>query len=137
VKKTFKLIKKREPFQAMKQKLRSMAVDNFKAVLYCTGEHLLLGMELDSNKPYSEIKMSNSWPSDIAIDEQQRRLYCATREGLLLFFDISQRPNPVLVHTMKLVKNPDLGGPFAKQIDFDQERNILFCRMSTGILYPV
>ena len=38
---------------------------------------------------------------------------------------------------MKLVKEPGLAGPFCKQMHFDQERNMLFCRMSTGILYIV
>jgi hypothetical protein len=35
------------------------------------------------------------------------------------------------------VKQPSLGGHFAKQIHLDQERNIIFCRMSSGLLYLV
>ena len=87
--KVFKMSVKRDALKAFKNKLRAMAIDSFKGVLYCTGEHMLLGLDLEANKTYSDIKMSNSWPSEMAIDEQQRRLYCATREGLLLFFDIS------------------------------------------------
>ncbi len=78
-------------------------------------------MDLNSTQTlFSKIKISNSQPSELQIDVESKRLYCATREGLLLIFDISVKGHLVLVHTKKLVKNPGaLNTPFVKQMMFD------------------
>jgi len=116
-----------------------MIIDTTKAVLYSSGDSLLLGIDLNSpTSLHSQLKISNSSPSELQIDEVSRRLYCGTREGLLLIFDISMKGHPLLVHTKKLVKTPGaLNAGFVKQMQFDQERRLLICRMSSGVIYFV
>lgn len=98
-----------------------MIIDTAHAVLYSSGEKLVLGMDLNAPQSlFSEVKISNSSPSELQIDEASRRLYCGTREGLLLIFDISSKGHPLLVHTKKLVKTPGaLNCGFVKQMQFD------------------
>ena len=116
-----------------------MVIDSNKAVLYSTGDQKLLhGLDLKKQSYYNHLKMSNSQPSELSIDEEANRLYCATREGLLLILDISSKDHPVLVHMMKMVINPsNLGTNFIKQMHFDIERHLLVCRMSSGVIYLV
>lgn len=52
----------------------------------------------------------------------------------MLILDCSQRGCLSLVHSMKLVKTPGSGG-FCKQLQLDLEKNLLLCRMSTGVIY--
>lgn len=135
--KSFKLIQKNDSVSTRK-KLKSMIIDVPKAVLYVTSEKLLLGWDLKNHNQYSVMKSSNSQLGQLEIDSFRRRLYVSTREGLLLILDITCGGYPVLVHTMKLVKNPGIVQPwYVKGMQFDVERNLLVCRMSSGVLYFV
>lgn len=58
--KTFKLMPKKEGIKAFKAKLRSLVIDVPRAVLYATGEMLMIGLDLESGNTCSEIKMANS-----------------------------------------------------------------------------
>jgi len=51
---------KKEGIKAFKAKLRSLVIDVPRAVLYATGEMLMIGLDLDSGNTCSEIKMANS-----------------------------------------------------------------------------
>lgn len=63
--KSFKLSQK-SSLKAHKTKLRSMIIDTTNAVLYSSGEKLVLGIDLNNPQPlYSEIKVSNSSPSEL------------------------------------------------------------------------
>ena len=42
-----------------------------------------------------------------------------------------------MLHMIRLVKNPQLGGDYAKQLDLDYERNILICRMKSSSIIAV
>lgn len=54
------LVQKKEPFRAFKSKLRSMIIDVPRAVLYATGEKLMIGLDLASGATCSELKMANT-----------------------------------------------------------------------------
>ena len=57
-----------------------MVIDSNKAVLYSTGDQKLLhGLDLKKQSYYNHLKMSNSQPSELSIDEEANRLYFATR----------------------------------------------------------
>ena len=130
------LVQKKEPFRAFKSKLRSMIIDVPRAVLYATGERLMIGLDLASGTTCSELKMANSQPSELEIDPSSKRLFVATREGLLLMFDISQQGTPVLINMVKCVLQPgSVGTSYIKEMFFDHERRQLICRMSSGIIY--
>jgi dTDP-4-dehydrorhamnose 3,5-epimerase-like enzyme len=105
--KVFRLVQKNNSISTQK-KLKSMIIDESKAVLYVTGEKLLLGWDLKEHSRYSVLKASNATLGQMEIDSQQRRLYVSTREGMLMILDITCGGYPVLVHMMKLVKNPGL-----------------------------
>lgn len=63
--KSFKLVQK-SSLKAHKTKLRSMIIDTTKAVLYSSGDSLLLGIDLTSpTSLHSQIKISNSSPSEL------------------------------------------------------------------------
>jgi len=55
-----------------------------------------------------------------------------------MILDITSGGYPVLVHMIKLVKNPGLPqAAYMKGMQLDQDRNMLLCRMSSGIIYFV
>ena len=116
-----------------------MAVDHSHGVLYSTGDKkLLYGLDIAKQTMYTQLKISNSQPSKLVIDEENQRIYLATREGLLMILDISSKDHPVLVHTIKMVLHPNsIGASFVKQMHLDTVGNILVCRMSSGIIYLV
>lgn len=111
-----------------------MAIDTQLAVVYTSGDKkLIFGLSLERKTQYSRLKLSNCEPGTITIDSDARRLYCASREGLLLILNIDQKEHLVLVHTLKLIKNPGLMAPiYGKQLYVDTRRNLLVCRMSKG-----
>ena len=57
-----------------------MAVDHSHGVLYSTGDKkLLYGLDIAKQTMYTQLKISNSQPSKLVIDEENQRLYLATR----------------------------------------------------------
>ena len=75
------------------------------------------------------IKTSNCQPLKLEIDVDLARLYCATKEGLVLLFDIKE-DYPIMIHSIKLVRTmpaSSIGSNFVKNLDLDNHRNILIC----------
>jgi hypothetical protein len=86
------------------KKVNSMIVDNYRDLLYSTGEEKLIHtLCLKSKKTYGFMKCSNCQPTQLEIAESTQRLYCATKEGLVLILNIS-KPNPVMIHAIRLVQ---------------------------------
>ena len=76
-----------------------MALDSQLSVVYTSGDKkLLFGLSLERKTQYSRLKLSNCEPGCIMVEADARRLYCATREGLLLVFGIETKEHLVLVH---------------------------------------
>jgi hypothetical protein len=51
------------------------------------------------------IKLANASPVCLQISEQSGKLYCSTKEGLLLIFDVN-KADPVMIHAVRLVMVP-------------------------------
>ena len=77
------------------------------------------------------LKCSNAIIDKILVDQKSKLLYCSTKEGLLLFIDISKK-QPVLCHSLKLVKVPETGRNYIKQMDHDILRHLLVLRMKNS-----
>lgn len=78
---------------------------------------------MNQSKVLSKLKTSNSKAICLALDSDTKRLYAATREGLILVLNVSLGSGCILlVHTIDFGK-----GLYAKKLDFDSNRNVIFC----------
>ena len=84
------------------------------------------------------IKCKNCNPDALEIDTDLQRLYCSTREGMVLILDIKSE-TPVMIHTIWLGKvgPPSEKQDFIVQMDLDTDRNMLLCRSRFGIIFWV
>ena len=92
-----------------------MALNSSTGVLYVTDSEskTVHAFNLDKFVSLGVIKCSNARVGKLLINPKEQRLYCSTKEGLLLFFDISKLlPRPC--HMMKLVKTPELERNYVK-----------------------
>ena len=69
-------------------------------------------------------------PYMMVLDEEMQILFVGTREGLVVFFDVSHSHDFVMVHYLKLTKPGSRN--FIKQMDLDKTKNILMCRMKSS-----
>ena len=77
---------------AIHKSVNAMIVDQQRSLLYSTGkEKYLHCQDLQRKVTHGVVKCSNATPSELEIDEDLQRLYVATREGMVLIFDISYR----------------------------------------------
>ena len=118
------------------KEVKSMVVDQNRNYLYSSGgEKIIHCQDLVKKCTVGNIKCSNCHPLALEIDVDLQRIYCATKEGLVLLFDI-KLDFPVMIHSIKLVKTRDnpqpIGANFVKNMDLDQHRNILICQMKQG-----
>lgn len=65
-----------------------------------------------------------------------KRLFCATRQGMLLFCDI-QSEQPKVIHSMKMVLQPSQGTNYIKQIEIDLDKNILVVRLKSSSIIVI
>ena len=77
------------------RKLKTLALDQNKCVLYSADDVAknITAYDLNQSKCASNIKCSNANPNRILInskDSKHSRMYVTTKQGILLFFDISQ-----------------------------------------------
>ncbi len=110
-----------------------MALNSSTGVLYVTDSEskTVHAFSLDKSVSLGVIKCSNARVGKLLINLKDQRLYCSTKEGLLLFFDISKLlPRPC--HIMKLVKTPELERNYVKQMEFDAEKNFIVVRMKNS-----
>ena len=61
---------------------------------------------LQTNQTAGIIKTSNARPCAIEIDADMERLYVATREGMILIFDVKDLKQPYMVHAVRVLKQP-------------------------------
>ena len=112
----------------------SLALNDEAGVLYIavTSAKTIYQYDLDSQRVFAEnLKCSNASIDRILVDQKSKLLYCSTKEGLLLFVDISKK-QPVVCHSLKLVKVPETGRNFIKQMDHDILRHLLVLRMKNS-----
>ena len=81
-------------------KVLSIVFDDVKHRLFSAGtERKLVITDLRQNfngsRNFSFIKLSNSSPATLEIASESSRLFCSTKEGLLLIFDISTK-DPIM-----------------------------------------
>ena len=71
-------------------KLKAIALDQSRNWIYSIGEddHTIIVFDLAKGKPIASTTFSNATINCIAIDMYAKRLFCATRQGMLLFCDI-------------------------------------------------
>jgi len=117
-----------------------MVVDQRRNYLYSAGgEKIIHCQDLSRKVTVCNIKTSNCQPLKLEIDEDLQRLYCATREGLVILFDISEDAL-IMIHTIKLVRtvpSQQIGNNYVKSLDLDNHRNILMCQMKQGQIYCI
>lgn len=77
------------------------------------------------------IKCDNFCVSKILVDQLGGRLLAATREGCLLFFDITAGMIQ-LIYQMRVVLKPDLNKNFVKQIELDSIKNLLLLKLKNN-----
>jgi len=65
-----------------------------------------------------------------------RRLFCATRQGMLLFCDISTE-QPQVIHSMKMVLQKSVGTNYIKQIEIDLDKKILVLRLKSSSIIVI
>ena len=121
-----------QPFKAH-NKLRCFVVDQQRNWIYSVGDddHLILIFDLNNKCQLADsFKPANCTVISMTLDCYSQRLYCATREGMLLFFNISDII-PILVHSMRLIMPQSLGSNYIKTIEFDIDKNILLLRMKS------
>lgn len=108
-KKMLQLFTEVDAFNAHKR-LRAIVVDPYRKWIYSVGEedHTMIVFDFSSKQIIQNIKTQNATITCMSIDHQLRRLYCASREGMLLFFDISE-PMPQHVHSMRMILPQSLG----------------------------
>lgn len=70
----------------------SMALDQEAGTLYCSDDlkRVIVAYSLSELTIAGQIKCSNLHPQRLLVDCQLKRLYAASREGLLLFFDTTK-----------------------------------------------
>ncbi len=113
------------------KKLKTLSLDRSRGILYSADDvaKVIVAYDLNARKCVGHIKCSNANPNRILIynkdSNKYRRMYVTTKQGLLLFFDIANVYQPVLIYSMKVVLRPDSGINFVKQINMDTDRNIL------------
>ena len=68
-----------------------MVVDQNRNYLFSTGgEKILHSQDLVKKVTVGNIKTSNCHPLKLEIDVDLQRIYCATKEGHVLLFDVKQ-----------------------------------------------
>ena len=81
-----------------------MVVDQNRNYLFTSGgEKIIHCQDLNKKCTVGNIKCSNCHPLKLEIDIDLQRLYCTTKEGLVLLFDI-KTDSPIMIHCIKLVK---------------------------------
>ena len=80
-------------------------IDEQRNWIYSAGEddRTLLVFDLEKGLILGSLKITNATITCMTCDYYLKRLYCATREGMLLFFDIND-VTPLLVHSMRMVR---------------------------------
>jgi hypothetical protein len=73
----------------------------------------LLVFDIEKGVIIGNLKTSNATITCMTIDHFLQRLYCATREGMLLFFDITD-VTPQLVHSMRMILPESQGSNYIK-----------------------
>lgn len=80
-------------------------------------------LDVNQSQIVSKLKTANSKALSLTLDPDSKRLYAATLEGLILVFNVSLTSGCILlVHTIDFGK-----GLFATKLDFDSNKNIIFC----------
>ena len=81
-----------------------MVVDSNRNYLYSSGgEKIIHCQDLVKKATVGNIKCSNCHPQKLEIDVDLQRIYCATKEGLVLLFD-TKTDFPIMIHSIKLVR---------------------------------
>lgn len=127
----------------------SMLIDNSISketrrnhLISCSEDHRIITHCLLSNKKVRDFKMINGRPVYMQIDLTIQVLYVATKEGMLLIFDIkgNSMDSMYMLSSMKLVKNPNPNGKNyikSMDLDLDLEGTILACMMKSSVVYQI
>ena len=86
-------------------RLKTVALDPVRGWLYTfgDGDRTVLVFDLAKGVIIGNMSCSNAHITCAKIDYFQQRMFCASREGMLLFFDISE-PQPHMCHSMRMIK---------------------------------
>ena len=82
-----------------------MIVDQHRGLLYSIGKDRVIHIQrLRENQTEGIIKTSNARPCALEIDTELERLYVATREGMVIIFNVKDPKQPVMVHAVRIIK---------------------------------
>jgi phosphate transport system permease protein len=86
-----------------KTTIAGVTEDNRLLLLNITAEKSFLGDEVEIKRTESEISLIGHKVSHLLIDKKQREMYVASEDGVISYFDISNKDNPVLVQKVNAV----------------------------------
>ncbi len=74
------------------KKIHSMAIEQTKGILYCSDDikKRIIAYSLNTLCVAGQISMLNGFVTHMLIDSKLERMYAASREGHLIFFNVSQ-----------------------------------------------
>lgn len=117
----------------MHNKVRSIAVDQIQGFLFSIGEEKCLSaIDLEQNKILGFVKLGNQTPHLLKVDSNNKRVFIATREGLILIFDTSK---PTFVMRDYINLNSQQSG--IREMVFDVEKQFLLVRMRNGFIHMI
>lgn len=88
---------------AGKTTIAGLTEDNRLLLLNITAEKSFLGDEVEIKRTESEIPLAGSKVSHLLIDKKQREMYIASEDGVIAYYDISKKDNPVLIQKVHAV----------------------------------
>lgn len=89
------------------KKIHSMVIEQTKGILYCSDDinRRIVAYSLNTLCVVGQVKTMNGYVTQMLVDTKLERMYAASREGHLIFFDVSQ-PDPVPQFTLRVCKTP-------------------------------
>lgn len=115
-----------------------MIVDQKRGLLYSTGKDRIIHCQRLQQNQFEiagTVKTSNARPCALEIDTDLQRLYVATREGMVIIFDVKDQKQSVMIHAVRIHKPSKRSVDsvdYIKQMDLDTDRNTLICRSKLG-----
>ncbi len=85
-----------------KTTMAGVTEDNRLLLLNITAEKSFLGDEVEIKRTESEISVTGASISHLLIDKKQREMYVASEDGVISYFDISRKDDPVLVQKVNV-----------------------------------
>jgi len=135
--KLFKLLSHSQ-IRVHSKNLKSMVVDQNRRYLYSSGDDKIIhSIDLATKKSLGHIKISNGQPNALVLDDHLQRLYCATKEGILLTLDVSGHQITMITYMQLAAQPSPKCENFVKEMNLDTTKNILVCRMKSSRIYCI